>query len=652
MSAPETVPSAPACAPEANGHVEPVEPDADTEHRRQLTATWAHPRGVIGWFANTSYLALGRRFIVTAFVFFVLGGLEALAMRLQLARPESQLIGPDLYNQIFTMHGSTMMFLFAVPVMEGMGLFLVPLMIGTRNVAFPRLIAFSYFTYVIGGGLLYVGFLFNTGPDAGWFSYVPLAGPEFSPGKRVDVWAQMITFTEMSALANAIALIATILKLRAPGMSLPRIPLFTWATLITSFMVVFAMPAVMLASTYLALDRLVGTHFFNPAEGGDALLWQHMFWFFGHPEVYIIFIPALGMVSAIIESATHRPIFGYLPMVLSLVATAFIGFGLWVHHMFATGLPQIGRSFFTASSIMIAVPSGVQIFCWLATLWSGKPRITTSLLFVLGFVLVFVFGGLSGVMLASVPIDLQVHDTFFVVAHFHYVLIGGAVFPLFGGFHHWFPKITGRMLDERAGRWTFGLMFVGFNAVFFPMHVLGLNGMTRRVYTYAPETGFGPLNMLATAGGVVLALGVIVFIANVIRALRRGPRAEDNPWQAPSLEWATASPPPCYSFERLPVVHGRHPLWSDVPAPAVVTGVSTEEPEVLVTSAVDAEPDHKIVLAGAALSPLALALAVGVTVIACIFNPWGLVYGTPLCAAALIAWFWPRGRHRKLSELS
>jgi cytochrome c oxidase subunit I+III len=620
-------------------------------HRAQLSATWQSPRGLLGWFADTSYQSLGRRFIVTAFVFFVLGGLEALAMRLQLAKPDNRLIGPDLYDQLFTVHGSTMMFLFAVPVMEGMGLLLVPLMVGTRNLAFPRLVAFAYYIYVIGGGLLYAGFLTNTGPDAGWFSYVPLAGPEFSPGKRIDIWAQMITFTELSGLASAIALIATILKLRAPGMSLPRIPLFVWAMLVTSFMVIFAMPAVMLASTYLALDRLVGTHFFNPAEGGDPLLWQHLFWFFAHPEVYIIFIPALGMVSMIVESSCQRPIFGYMAMVLALVATAFMGFGLWVHHMFATNLPQIGSGFFTAASTMIAVPSGVQIFCWIATIWSGRPRFTPPFLFVLGFVLVFVLGGLSGVMLASVPIDLQVHDTFFVVAHFHYVLIGGAVFPLFGAFHHWFPKFSGRMLSERAGRWTFALMFIGFNLTFFPMHSLGLHGMTRRMYTYAARTGFGELNLLASVGAFVLGLGVLLFVANVLFALRHGALAGDNPWDAPSLEWATSSPPPSHSFDFIPIVQSGHPLWRDEHG-LVVTGLSAHQPEVLVTRAVDAAPDHRIVLPGAALTPLALALAVGVTVIACIFTPWGLVWGSPACAAALIAWFWPIGRHRRMSELS
>src|SRR5690606_34979981 len=328
--------------------------------------------------------------------------------------------------------------------------------------AFPRLAAFNYWVLLFGGLMVYVGLVLNIAPEAGWFSYVPLAGPEYSPGKRVDFWAQMVTFTELPGLGISVQLIVTILKQRAPGMSLNRMPLFVWAMLVTAFMTVFAMPAVMLASSFLLMDRLIGTHFFNPAEGGDALLWQHLFWFFGHPEVYIIFLPGLGFVSSIVATFARRPVFGYSAIVLALIAIGFLSFGLWVHHMFTTGLPMLGASFFTAASMLIAIPSGLQIFCWIATLWDGRPRFCTPLLFVLGFFFIFVLGGLTGVMLASVPLDSQVHDTYFVVAHFHYVLIGGAVFPLFGAFYYWFPKATGRMLDERAGRWNFWLSFIGF----------------------------------------------------------------------------------------------------------------------------------------------------------------------------------------------
>src|SRR5207248_8889964 len=343
--------------------------------------------------------------------------------------------------QIFSMHGTTMMFLFAVPMMfEALAVYVVPLMVGTRNIAFPRLNAYSYYLYVFGGIMVWLALLSNTGPDAGWFSYVPLSGPGYAPGKRVDFWAQMITFTEVSALAVAVEIIVTVFKLRAPGMSLNRIPLFVWAQTITAFLVVFAMPAVMLSSSMLILDRLVSTHFYNPAEGGDSILYQHLFWFFGHPEVYIIFIPGLGIVSTILSTFSRRHVFGYMALVLSMVATGFLGFGVWVHHMFATGIPQLGESFFTAATLMIVIPTSYQFFCWIATLWNGKPQLRLPMVWVGGFFFVFMIGGLSGLMLASVPLDLQVHDTFFVVAHFHYVLIGGAVFPMFGGIYYWFPK--------------------------------------------------------------------------------------------------------------------------------------------------------------------------------------------------------------------
>src|SRR3954471_24833826 len=441
-----------------------------------LDATWDPGRGVLAWLGEVRHTAIGIRFVVTAFLFFIAGGIEAALMRLQLARADSHFIDPDLYNRLFTTHGSTMMFLFAVPVMQGVGTFLVPLMIGARNLAFPRLAAYSYFTFLIGGLLLYAGFALRAGPDAGWFAYTPLSGPAFAPGKRVDVWAQMITFTELSALATAVNLVVTIFKHRAPGMTITRMSPLVWAFLVTAFMIIFAMPSVMIASSCLALDRLVGTHFFNHAEGGDHLLWQHMFWFFAHPEVYIIFLPALGMISAILPAFTRRRVVGHDLVVLSTVATGFVAFAVWVHHMFATGLPQLGESYFTASSLIITIPTGVQIFCWLATIWGARLRFAPPLLFVLGFFITFIVGGLTGVMLASVPIDLQVHDTMFVVAHLHYVLIGGAIFPLFGAFHYWLRKMTGRLPSEPLGRLTFALFFVGFNLTFFPMHNLGLMG--------------------------------------------------------------------------------------------------------------------------------------------------------------------------------
>jgi cytochrome c oxidase subunit I+III len=613
-------------------------PIADDDWR--LERVWADPGGLVGWFTHVDHKSIGRRYIATAFGFFLAGGLLAALMRIQLARPDSRIFSPDLYNQIFTTHGTTMMFLFAVPAMQGLGVYLVPLMIGARTIAFPRLVAYSYWMFLFGGIFLFAAFLFRAAPQVGWFAYAPLTESLYTPNKGADVWAQLITFTEVAALAVAVSLITTVFKLRAPGMTLNRIPVFVWAQVVTSFMVLFAMPAVMFASTALILDRLVNTHFFDSHAGGDALLWQHLFWFFGHPEVYIIFIPATGIVSTIVSTFCRRPLFGYLPVVLSLVATAFMGFGLWVHHMFATGLPQLGESFFTASSMMIAIPTGLQFFCWMATIWTGRVSLKTPMLWIIGFFVIFLAGGLTGVMLAAVPLNIQVHDTFFVVAHLHYVLIGGAVFPLFGAFYYWWPKITGRMLSERAGVWIFGLLFTGFNLTFFPMHVLGLHGMPRRIYTYAAATGWGVLNATATFGALLIGLAVLGFLASVIIALRSG-AAADNPWDAGTLEWTTSSPPPHSNFLRLPTVNGRDPAWDNVPDQPVIVGLRHGVRDVLVTHVLDADPDHRLQSPGASAWPLATAVATTMLFIWSIFTPWGVVYGAGPLFLAMIGWFWP-----------
>jgi cytochrome c oxidase subunit 1 len=618
-----------------------------SEHQTQadidvLRQTWKSKPGLLGWLSTVNHQQIGRRYIVTAFVFLLIGGVEALMMRLQLARPENTFLSAGRYNQIFTLHGTTMMFLFAVPVMEGMGVYFVPLMVGTRNVAFPRLNAFGYWMYLAGGVFLYGCAFFNIIPDAGWFAYPPLSGPQFSPGKGVDVWAQMITFTEISALCVSVELIVTILKMRAPGMSLNRMPMFCWSMLIQSFMIIFAMPAVMIASTvFLLNDRTLGTHFVNPAEGGDPLLYQHVFWFFGHPEVYIIFLPALGMVSSIVETHTRRHIFGYPALVLSMVGTGFIAFGLWVHHMFATGLPQIGEAYFTAASMMIAITSGVQIFCWLATLWSGRLQLTTALHFVFGFIFIFVMGGMTGVMLASIPFDLQTHDTFFVVAHFHYVLIGGALFPLFGAFHYWFPKLTGRLMDERLGKLSFWILFIGFNLTFFPMHWLGMMGMTRRVYTYIPGLGWENANMAATIGAFVILVGGVVFITNALRSLAGGARAGNDPWDASTLEWEADSPPAPYNFPNLPVVTSPTPLWTPRAERSLVVGLREDRREVLITNVLDAEPHHRCVQPRPSLWPLLTALGFSIGLAGSIFAFSWYYVASVLGMIGLIGWFWP-----------
>jgi cytochrome c oxidase subunit I+III len=622
--------------------------DGDPSAAAALEQTWADKPGLVGWLGAIDHKTIGVRYMVTAFGFFTFAGLLAAVMRMQLARPDNTLVGPDLYNQLFSTHGTMMMFLFAVPVMQAMAIYFVPLMVGARSIAFPRLIAFSYWVYLFGGLMVVVAMLANSAPEAGWFSYVPLSGPEYSAGKRSDFWAQLITFTEVSGLIVSVSVVTTVFKLRAPGMTLNRIPLFVWAMLVTAFMIIFAMPSVVLASTALIMDRLIGTHFYNPAEGGDPLLWQHLFWFFAHPEVYFIFIPALGFMSPIIATFSRRPQFGYPAMVLSLISTGFLAFGLWVHHMFATHLPELGKSFFTAASLLIAIPTATQIFCWITTLWRGRLNIQVPLLFMLAFFFILTLGGLTGILLGSVPVDLQVHDTYFVVAHLHYVLIGGAVFPLFGAWYFWFPKITGRMMSDTLGKWNFWLFFIGFNVAFYPMHHLGTQGMPRRVYTYPAEMGWGPLNLLSTLGAVTIAISMLLFVINVLRSLRSGAPAPANPWGGGTLEWATSSPPPACNFVQVPVVHGRYPLWEPAAEPRYVRGLATNAREVLVTRVLEAEPDHREVMPTPGVWPFLSAIFTTLLFIGSIFNPWMVVWGSIPVAIALTAWFWPKQHETEL----
>jgi cytochrome c oxidase subunit I+III len=611
--------------------------------------TWASPTGLSGWFREVNNRPLGKRFMVTAAIFFLLGGVLALLLRLQLAVSDNDFLSPEVYNALFTMHGATMMFIFAVPFIEGLALYLIPLMIGSRDVAFPRLTSFGYWTYFFGAVMFYASFLVGSVPDAGWFAYTPLSSSRFS-GLGVDFFLIGLTLVEFSGIAAGVEMLVTILKLRAPGMSLHRMPVFVWSMLIVAVMIIFAFTTLLSATVLLELDRAVGTKFFDPDYGGSSLLWQHLFWFFGHPEVYIMFIPAAGAISMIVPVFARRPLAVYSLVVMGMLVIGFVSFGLWMHHMYATGLPHLSLAFFAAASLMIALASGIQVFAWIATLWAGKPSLKTPLLYAIGFLVLFTAGGITGVMVAVIPFDWQVHDTFFIVAHFHYVLIGGVLFPLLAGVYYWMPKLTGRMLSERLGRWSFWLTFLGFNITFFPMHIMGLEGMPRRVYTYSADLGLDGLNLMATAGAFVLALGFIVVCYDVVRSLRREPDAGVNPWDADSLEWATDSPPPSYGFYTPPVVRGRHPLWmaGDGPdersgyARSALSGAPAKWRATLVTDVVSAMPQAIQYLPGPSSMPVyvsvgLLAAAVGVMTKIFLLTLLGVVFTTMM----LLYWLWP-----------
>jgi cytochrome c oxidase subunit 1 len=517
--------------------------------------------GLLSWLGSVDHKQIGILYLLVTLFFFCVGGLEALAIRLQLAQPGEKLLTPDQYNQIFTMHGTTMIFLVVMPLLIGIGNYFVPLMIGARDMAFPRLNALSLWLLVFGGLLLYFSVIAGGAPAAGWFSYAPLTERAFSSTNGVDYWALGLLVTGIGTVASGINLIVTILTLRAPGMTLRRLPLFVWMTLVNSFLILFAIPSLNAALVMILADRQLNALFFQTAAGGSALLWQHVFWSFGHPEVYIMVLPAFGIISEVIPVFSRKAIFGYGFVAASTVAIAFLSFAVWGHHMFAAGMGNTLNVVFSIASIMIAVPTGVKIFNWLATLWGGAIRFTTAMLFALAFLLLFTLGGLSGVSLAIVPVDQQVTDTYYVVAHMHYVLFGGTMFAILAGAYYWFPKITGRLLSEKLGKWHFWLLFFGFNITFFPQHILGLIGMTRRVYTYPNLPDWGDLNLISTIGAVLIGTAMLVFFWNLFTSLRHGEQAGENPWNAWTLEWATSSPPPPHNFERVPVVRSRRPLW-------------------------------------------------------------------------------------------
>jgi len=521
---------------------------------------WHHTK-LGGWIMTVDHKRIGILYIITATIYFLIAGAFALLIRLQLAQPNAQVLTNRAYNEIFTMHGTTMVFLVIMPMWAGLGNYLVPLMIGARDMAFPKLNALSYWLFLFGGLLLYSSFIFGGAPDTGWFAYAPLTENRFSPGAAMDFWALSILILGISTTIGSINFIVTTIQLRAPGMKYDRIPVFVWMVVVTAFLAVFSLPSITTASGLLLLDRQVGTHFYNVAQGGDPLLWQHLFWFFGHPEVYILILPAFGVISEIVPVFSGKPLFGYRVVVVSGLVIGFLGFTVWAHHMFATGMPVVALLFFSADSFLIGVPTGVKIFAWLGTMWGGKLRFDTPMLFAVGHIALFTIGGLDGIHLAVVPVDWQITDTYYVVGHIHYVLFGGAVFALFAGLFYWFPKITGRKLNEALGKWQFWTMFLGMNLVFFPMHMLGLLGMPRRIYTYGEGLGWDQWNLLETVGAFIVALGVLIFVINFVVSIRKPASSEDDPWDANTLEWATSSPPPAHNFDHIPVVNSARPLW-------------------------------------------------------------------------------------------
>jgi cytochrome c oxidase subunit I+III len=576
----------------------PTQGDRPEGELEALEREWCGPRSWTEWITAINNNYVGVYYLGAAMLFFVLAGVLALLVRTQLAVPMNGFLGPEAYNQIFTMHGTVMMFLFAVPAVEALGVLMLPQMLGARDLPFPRLSAYAFWAYLIGGLCFFASLFFGLAPDGGWFMYPPLTSKTFSPEINADFWLLGIGFIEISAIAGAIEIIVGVLRTRAPGMTLDRLPIFAWAMLIFAVMIIVAFPSIILGTLLLELERAFGWPFFDPVMGGDPLLWQHLFWFFGHPEVYIIFLPAAGAMSTIIPAMARTPLVGHRLVVLAMIATGFIAFGVWSHHMFTTGMPIPSVALFSAASAAVSLPAGIQVFAWIATVAaSRKFRLRTPGLFALGGLLIFVMGGLSGVMVAMVPFDWQAHDSYFIVAHLHYVLIGGMVFPLFAAIYYWTPMTSSRPLSERWGKWAFWLMFAGTHVTFLPMHLTGLMGMPRRVWTYLPDRGWDAINLLSTVGSFMIGVGVLLWIIDMCRNFRPfGPKDAGNVFDGPGLEWL---PTGLYSVRSIPVVRGREPMW-DQPGLAreveqgrwFLPGVATSGRETIVTSTVEAEPQQ------------------------------------------------------------
>lgn len=534
------------------------------QHVDRLERLWAERPGLVGWLTTTDHKRIGIMYFFTALMFFGAGGVEALLIRTQLIGPNHHLLSPAAYDQVFTMHGITMIFLFVIPMTTGaFGNYLIPLMIGARDMAFPRMNALSYWIFLASGIFMYVALLSGHAPNAGWFDYVPLASKQYDPGTNIDFYGYGLIFNGIASTAAAINFIVTIFKMRAPGLSLNRMPLFCFAFLAVSFALLFALPSLSVAALFLELDRQLGFHFYDTAQGGDPLLWQNLFWIFGHPEVYIIILPAFGIATSIIPTFVHRKMVFFPLVALAEILVAFLGFGVWLHHMFTVGFATLTTVYFAAASMIIVIPSAIQLFAWIATILTGTPEFKTPLLFIVGFIIYFIIGGLSGITLAAIPFDQQVHDSYYIVAHFHFVIFGAAVFPILGGMYFWFPKLTGRMYHEGVGKLSFWLTFLGTMVTFFPMHILGLLGMPRRNYTYPPGLGWSFLNALETIGSYVLTVGLVMIVANLLVSYFRGAEAGNDPFGGDTLEWSTTSPPPAYNYAVIPTVTSAYPMWDN-----------------------------------------------------------------------------------------
>ncbi|WP_310963395.1 cytochrome c oxidase subunit I [Nocardioides terrisoli] len=638
----------PATARRVREGVRPERAVAEAAVGAALDAQWEEEPGLKGFLTTVNHKRIGRRYLVTATVFFMLAGAEALVMRTQLGQPDNGVVSPGLYDELFSLHGTAMIFFFATPMNAGFGNFVLPLMIGTRDMAFPRLNALSYWIFLFSGIFMFTSLPLGMAPNAGWFAYVPLSN-EYSPELNLDFYSLGLLFLAVSTTIGSINLIVTTLKMRAPGMSLNRMPLFVWAILTQSVMLVFALPPLDTANLMLFLDRRFGARFFDPNHGGDAVLWQHLFWLFGHPDVYIIVLPAMGIVSTIIPVFARRPILAYPYVVLATVGTGIISFGVWVHHMFAVGLSDVSLTFFSAATLTISIPAGIQMFAWIGTMWRGRVSVTPAMLYAIGFIVAFVMGGVTGVMFAVVTFDQQVTDSYFVVAHFHYVLFGGAVLPMLGGLFYWWPKMTGRMVSNVGGIWSFVLVFAGLNLTFFPMHISGLLGMPRRIYTYSPDDGWTLWNLLSTLGSYLLGAGFVVTLLVFAQSLLHGRRAPDDPWEANTLEWSTGSPPKPYNFPVVPTVHSLNPLWDGDSTQSIIDHrddperTMTDHHQALRTSELDGRIERIMAMPGETMQPLIVAIFLTGSVVLLLVG-WYVAAGVSfaLMAATIGWWMWQR----------